>query len=113
MNGSLRIVGLLPPTGHVISVAIALAATVLLSACASPVDGLWPPSEGSAARPIVVSLDTWHAMIAFSMEQAAISDQPPAVDFEARPSTQHSELSTRSRNGAMPSAPGILRISKD
>ena len=113
MNGSLctpqRIVGLLRPAGHVIAVAIALSATVLLSACASPVEGLWPPSPDSPARTIFVSLDTWHAMIAFPMEQAAISDQPPAVGFESRPSTQHSELSTRLRNGAMPSAPGIWK----
>ena len=99
MNGSLctpqRIVGLLRPAGHVIAVAIALSATVLLSACASPVEGLWPPSPDSPARTIFVSLDIWHAMIAFPMEQAAISDQPPAVDFEARPSTQHSALRTQ------------------
>lgn len=74
MNGSLRIVGLLPPAGQVISVAIALSATVLLSACALPVEGLWPTSPDSPARTIFVSLDTWHAMIAFSE-----SEQPQRV----------------------------------
>jgi Protein of unknown function (DUF2459) len=86
---------LVTSAGPVNAVAIALAAALLLSACASPVEGLWPPSKGSAARTISVSLDTWHAMIAFPMEQAAISDQLPAVDFEARPSTQHSALRTQ------------------
>lgn len=66
-----------------------------LSGCASPVEGLWPPTQSSPAQTIVVSLDPWHAMIAFSMEQAASSDQPPAVDLEARSSTQHSAPSTQ------------------
>ncbi len=51
------------------AIAVALSAMVLLSACASPVEGLWPPATGSPARTIVVSLDTWHAMIAFPREQ--------------------------------------------
>ena len=38
---------------------------ILLSACASPVEGLWPPPPDSPARTVHVSLDTWHAMIAF------------------------------------------------
>jgi hypothetical protein len=40
----------------------------LLSACASPVEGLWPPPPDSATQTIVVSIDTWHAMIAFPRE---------------------------------------------
>jgi hypothetical protein len=79
MNGSFRalqqILVLLRPTRHVIAVAIALSATVLLSACASPVEGLWPPPPGSAGRTISVSLDTWHAMIAFR------ADTPDASRF--------------------------------
>lgn len=33
--------------------------------CASPVQGLWPPGRGAPAHTIIVSVDTWHAMIAF------------------------------------------------
>ncbi|MBH0200936.1 MAG: DUF2459 domain-containing protein [Nitrospira sp.] len=40
----------------------------LLSACASPVEGLWPPPPESARHTVYVSLDTWHAMIAFPRE---------------------------------------------
>ena len=69
MNRSLctpqMILVLLRPAGYVIAAAITLSATVLLSACASPVEGLWPPSPDSPARTILVSLDAWHAMIAF------------------------------------------------
>lgn len=83
MNGSRctpqTILVLLRPTRHVIAVASALSATVLLSACASPVEGLWPPSPDSPARTIFVSLDTWHAMIAFPGEPSAISHQLSAA----------------------------------
>lgn len=60
---------------HLSGAAISL---VLLSACASPVEGLWPPSPDSPARTIFVSLDTWHAMIAFS------ADTPDASRFTPR-----------------------------
>ncbi|MDH4088754.1 MAG: DUF2459 domain-containing protein [Nitrospira sp.] len=40
----------------------------LLSACVSPVEGLWPPPLESFQHTIYVSLDTWHAMIAFPRE---------------------------------------------
>jgi hypothetical protein len=33
--------------------------------CAGPVRELWPPQPGAPSRTIIVSLDTWHAMIAF------------------------------------------------
>ena len=82
MNASLRIVGLVRSANHVIAVAIALSATVWLSACASPVEGLWPPSPDSPARTIFVSLDTWHAVIAFPLEPSAISHQLSATGFE-------------------------------
>lgn len=84
------IVALVRPTCHVIAVASALSATLLLSACASPIEGLWPPSPDSPARTIFVSLDTWHAMIAFPLEQAPGSDPPSGTP------TQHSSLSTQS-----------------
>jgi len=59
----------------VIAVAIALSSTVLLSACASPVEGLWPPPPKSVQHTIYVSLDTWHAMIAFPSQEVD-GDQP-------------------------------------
>ena len=40
----------------------------LLSACASPVESLRPPPPDSDSQTIVVSLDTWHAMIAFPID---------------------------------------------
>lgn len=40
----------------------------LLAACASPVEGRWPPPSNSTAHTIYVSIDTWHAMIAFPHE---------------------------------------------
>lgn len=43
----------------------------LLAACASPVEGLWPPSPNSTAHTIYVSIDTWHAMIAFPHENGS------------------------------------------
>ncbi len=56
------------PSRHAIAGAIALSATVLLSACASPVEGLWPPPPESVQHTVSVSIDTWHAMIAFPRE---------------------------------------------
>jgi hypothetical protein len=90
-----RIVALLQPASHVIAVAIVLSATVLLSACASPVEGLWPPSPDSPARTIFVSLDTWHAMIAFSeSEQPAASNEQedPQARSSSPPSYQLSAI---------------------
>src|SRR5436309_11516213 len=42
---------------------------LLLWSCAAPVQGLWPPTEGAPTRTIVVSLDTWHAMIAITLDE--------------------------------------------
>lgn len=48
-----------------------LAGLVLLTmGCASPVSGLWPPPTGAPARAIIVSVDTWHAVIGFPREEA-------------------------------------------
>jgi hypothetical protein len=38
-----------------------------LYGCAASVQELWPPQEGTPSHTIVVSLDTWHAMIAFPL----------------------------------------------
>ena len=38
---------------------------LLMLGCASPVQSLWPPPKGAKTRTIIVSVDTWHAMIAF------------------------------------------------
>jgi len=79
MNRSFRtpqtILFLLRSNSHVMVVAMVLSASVLLSACALPVEGLWPLSLDSPARTIFVSLDTWHAMIAFR------ADTPDASRF--------------------------------
>lgn len=40
-------------------------ACTLLWGCASPIPDLWPPTPDVPARTIYVSLDIWHAMIAF------------------------------------------------
>ena len=71
-----EILGRLRPVSDVIAVAIGLSASLLLSACASPVEGLWPPSPDSAARTLYVSLNPWHAMIAFPLHEQAVSRQP-------------------------------------
>lgn len=42
---------------------------VLLSACALPAEKLWPPATDTNTRTIYVSLDTWHAMIAFPLDK--------------------------------------------
>lgn len=67
------------PSHHVIAGAIALSATVLLSACASPVEGLWPPPPESVQHTVLVSLDTWHAMIAFRADTPDASRLTPHV----------------------------------
>jgi len=59
-------------------IACLVVACALLWGCASPIPDLWPPPSNTPTRTVYVSLDTWHAMIAFPLEQAAISDQPSA-----------------------------------
>jgi len=85
---------LVQPTTHVIAVVLALSASLWFSACASPIEGLRPPSHGSAARSIVVSLDTWHAMIAFPIQQGD-SDQPSAFSSEEDTLPQSSALGSQ------------------
>lgn len=80
--------------GLVNAAAIVLLATGLLTACASPVEGVWPPTQASATRTVSVSLDTWHAVIAFPVQPAG-HDQPPAFSFEEGTPPQHSSLSTQ------------------
>lgn len=48
---------------------------IVLCGCAAPVRELWPPPEGAPSHTIVVSLDTWHAMIAFPL--AGAEDRVP------------------------------------
>lgn len=45
-----------------------------LSGCAAPMHELWPPQEGAPSRTIIVSLDTWHAMIAFPQARAPVEN---------------------------------------
>ncbi|MDF0664759.1 MAG: DUF2459 domain-containing protein [Nitrospira sp.] len=49
----------------VMAVVLAFTAIMLLAACASPVGVLWPPPPDAGTKTIAVSLDTWHAVIAF------------------------------------------------
>jgi len=52
--------------------------------CAAPVRDLWPPPTGAPSRTIYVSLDTWHAMIAFP--QAVLEETPePPLESMPRP----------------------------
>jgi hypothetical protein len=51
---------------------------IVLLACASPVESLRPPNPKPPARTVFVSVDTWHAMIAF-----------PADGVNALPLTPH------------------------
>lgn len=72
-------------------------ATVFLSllwACASPVEGLRPPPPEFIQHTVYVSLDTWHAMIAFPIQQAD-SDQPSAFSSKDGTFSQHSSLRTQ------------------
>ncbi|OQW32759.1 MAG: hypothetical protein A4E19_05215 [Nitrospira sp. SG-bin1] len=73
-------------------IVVALSAILALSGCALPVEGLWPPAQNSPAQTVIVSLDTWHAMIAFPTYQAD-SDQPSDFSLERGISPQHSSLS--------------------
>lgn len=50
---------------------------LLVSACAAPVHELWPPPNGAPSVRIVVSLDTWHAMIALPIEGVIESEKAP------------------------------------
>lgn len=66
-----------------IAVAIVFIAMVLLPACASSVDGLWPPCPDAGTKIIIVSLDTWHAVIAFPRKKETdVSAHMPQRLFE-------------------------------
>lgn len=54
----------------------------ILSGCAAPVHELWPPPKDAPTRTVVVSLDTWHAMIAFALEEPRRHSGP---DPDSRP----------------------------
>ena len=71
-----------------------VAGAILLSACASPVEGVRPTSPDSPARTIFVSVDTWHAMIAFPIQQGK-RDQPSAFSSEEGTLPQLSALSSQ------------------
>lgn len=71
------------------SIALALLAILSLSACVSPVEGLWPPTPDTPTRTIIVSLDTWHAMIAFPTQKED-SEQPLTFSSDVGTSSQHS-----------------------
>lgn len=66
----------------------------LASACASPVQDLWPPQPGGPSHAIIVSLDTWHAMIAFPMSEQPVanSEQPATSSSGHQPSAINHQL---------------------
>lgn len=44
---------------------------LLAAGCVGPVAGLWPPAPDAPTREVVVSIDSWHAMLAFPVEGEA------------------------------------------
>lgn len=42
--------------------------TLVTAGCAAAMPGLWPAQPGQRTRTVLVSVDTWHAMIAFPAE---------------------------------------------
>lgn len=68
---------------------ICLTVILLLVGCAAPREELWPPKPGSPTHPVYVSLDTWHAMIAFPIDRAEepeLSVQPESSGAETQAS---------------------------
>lgn len=49
---------------------LVLGLVLLFCGCAAPSPGLWPPEPGAPAHSIIVSVDTWHAVIALPEEGA-------------------------------------------
>ncbi|MBH0198903.1 MAG: DUF2459 domain-containing protein [Nitrospira sp.] len=72
-----------------------VAGAILLSACASPVEGLWPPPQDSPTRTIFVSLDTWHAMIAFPRENGTEDSGLTTERNSSDPGPQSSALGSQ------------------
>jgi len=65
-----------------------IALGLLLGGCAGPVQELWPPEKGAPTHTIVVSLDTWHAMIAFPISGKAEGRGPWAEPQPFNPGPQ-------------------------
>ncbi len=74
----------------------AISLLLLTFGCAGPVPELWPPGEGAATHTIIVSVDTWHAMIAFPQRSAEETSQSPALSPQSSKTSQSSVLSTQS-----------------
>ena len=55
---------------------------LLMFGCAGPIPELWPPDQTAPARTIVVSVDTWHAMIALprTKDAAEIDRSQPGYE---------------------------------
>jgi hypothetical protein len=58
---------------------IVLTIIFLLIGCTSPGKGLWPPRPGSTTHAIYVSLDSWHAMIAFPVSERPEGANTPSL----------------------------------
>ena len=68
---------------------------ILLSACASPVESLQTMNPDSPAQTIFVSLDTWHAMIAFPGENGAEDSALTTERNSSNPRPQSSALGSQ------------------
>ena len=71
----------------------ALGLVLQVGGCAAPVSGLWPPPPDRPVQEIVVSLDTWHAMIALPLDdgpegQALRADKQSVRLPDSTPMTQ-------------------------
>ena len=74
---------------------ICLTVILLLLGCASPREERWPPQPGFPTHPIYVSLDTWHAMIAFPVdgtEEPGLKAQPESSGEETQTSVRRTQL---------------------
>ena len=67
-----------------------LVITLLLSACAGPIKGLYPPEEGSEVKRIYVVRQNWHTGIAIKREDISSAIWPQIRDF---PDVEYLEVS--------------------
>ena len=82
----------------------AISLLLLTVGCAGPVPELWPPGEGAATYTIIVSVDTWHAMIAFPQRSAEETSQSSVLNTQSS-RFQSSALSPQSSNTSQSSVP--------
>jgi hypothetical protein len=62
-----------------------------LGGCATRDAELWPPAPGTLTQEVYVSLDTWHAMIAFPRNRKNDQDQHEVADAVNSLPTAHQQ----------------------